>query len=111
MTLHLPALPPGLVRSLGPTGKGNPGVGAVNIDAAIGVERSVNQGLNVRFPGDIGDHRRAADFRRHPLGGLAIDVRHHDLARPIGRNTPAQRAADAAPATRHDHDAATDFHR
>src|SRR4029077_15804512 len=109
--MHVPTLSPGRVGSLGPTPKGDAGVGAVDIDPAISLERSTNETRPLRLDGDVSGNSRATNLRRDRLRGLGIDVGDHHMPGPIGGEAPAEGAANATAASGHDHDAIANLHR
>ena len=109
--VHLPAALPGVVRCFRSAAEGDAGIRAVDVDPAVGVDRSLDQLLDSELSGDIGWDRESAHFLRDGLRSLDIDVGDHDGRRTLILKPAAEGATNSAAAAGHHDDRVPEFQR
>ncbi len=102
--VDLPDALPFAIRDRAIAFGGDAGVGAEQVDAAIALQRLVDQLLDVGLTGDIRLDVTAADFFGDFTGGFGVDVCNHDGLGALGCEPPAQRAPDPVRASGHHRD-------
>src|SRR5271170_3929755 len=86
------------------------GVGAKQVDLAVLLQDIAHQLLDVGFAGDIHGVFEAADLGGHFSGVVQLDIRHNHGLGALGREPPAQSAADPVSTARHHHNFVLQLH-
>ena len=102
--IDLPDSRPARVRSLGAAANTDAGVGTEEVYGTLFSLNGLNEGDDVRLPGDVGCKTPATNFGGHGHGAWPIKISTDDATRSLLCETPGHGSPDPSSGAGDDHD-------